>query len=149
MFSEIEGALLDGRFDAGAHHSREPLHLRGEGAAQRSSTSASSGKARPAAPIPLGGDRVRRSLPDDVKQRVNRVVRRSVEYAFAHREASLPYVRAHAQEMSEEVMYKHIDLYVNHFSVDLGPEGTRAVTTLFERAAALDLIPASSEPLFV
>ena len=65
------------------------------------------------APIPLGGIVVRRALGDDVKQALNRVMRRSVEYAFAHREASLPYVRAHAQEMSEEVMYKHIDLYVN------------------------------------
>jgi 1,4-dihydroxy-6-naphthoate synthase len=51
--------------------------------------------------------------------------------------------------MSEEVMYKHIDLYVNHFSVDLGPEGTRAVTTLFDKATALGLIPAGSEPLFL
>ena len=44
---------------------------------------------------------------------MNRVLRRSVEYAFAHRTASLDYVREHAQEMSEDVMYKHIDLYVN------------------------------------
>ena len=100
-------------------------------------------------PIPLGAIAIRRSLPDEVKQKVNRVVKRSVEYAFANRDVSLPYVRAHAQEMSEEVMYKHIDLYVNHFSVDLGPEGRRAVTTLFEKAAALSLIPASSEPLFL
>ena len=64
----------------------------------------------------LGGIAVRRSLPDDVKQAVNRVVRRSVEFAFAHRTASLPFVREHAQEMSEEVMYQHIDLYVNEYS---------------------------------
>ena len=51
---------------------------------------------------------------------MNRVLRRSVEYAFAHRAASLPFVREHAQEMSEDVMYRHIDLYVNEYSVDLG-----------------------------
>jgi 1,4-dihydroxy-6-naphthoate synthase len=84
-----------------------------------------------------------------VKQSVNRVVRRSVEYGLAHREASLPYVRAHAQEMSEEVMYKHIDLYVNHYSVDLGPDGRQAVTVLFDKATALNLVPSSSESLFV
>ena len=67
------------------------------------------------APIPLGGIVVDRSLPEEMKQRVNRVIRRSVEYAFAHRAASLPYVREHAQEMSEEVMYRHIDLYVNQY----------------------------------
>lgn len=148
VFSEIEAALLDGRFDAGViiHENRFTYEAKGlhkivdlgEFWEQETGT-----------PIPLGAIAVRRSLPEDVKRRVNRIVRRSVEYAFAHREASLPYVRAHAQEMSEEVMYKHIDLYVNHFSVDLGPEGTRAVTTLFEKAAALNLVPASSEPLFL
>ena len=76
-------------------------------------------------------------------------MRRSVEYAFAHRDASLSYVRAHAQEMSDEVMYKHIDLYVNHYSVDLGPDGRQAVTTLFDKATQLNLVPPSSEPLFV
>ena len=148
VFSEIEGALLDGRFDAGViiHENRFTYEARGlhkivdlgEFWEQDTGT-----------PIPLGAIAVRRSLPAEVTQRVNRVVRRSVEYAFANRTASLPYVRAHAQEMSEEVMYKHIDLYVNQFSVDLGPEGRRAVTTLFDRAAALGVIPGSSEPLFL
>jgi 1,4-dihydroxy-6-naphthoate synthase len=101
------------------------------------------------APIPLGGIVIRRSLPEDVKQTVNRVLRRSVEYAFAHREASLPYVRAHAQEMSEEVMYKHIDLYVNEYSVDLGTEGRRAVEVLFRTAADAGIIPRTADPLFL
>src|SRR4030095_7071089 len=100
------------------------------------------------APIPLGGIVVKRALPDDVKRRVNRVVRRSVEYAFAHRDASLPYVREHAQEMSEEVMYKHIDLYVNQFSADLGIEGRRAIELMFARAQALGIVPALADPLF-
>ena len=51
-------------------------------------------------------------------------MRRSVEYAFANRDASLPFVRANAQAMSDEVMYKHIDLYVNEYSVDLGADGS-------------------------
>jgi len=84
-----------------------------------------------------------------VKQRVNRVLRRSVEYAFAHRTASLDYVREHAQEMSEEVMYKHIDLYVNEYSVDLGQEGRLAVELLFEKAAATGIIPAPPGSLFL
>jgi 1,4-dihydroxy-6-naphthoate synthase len=84
-----------------------------------------------------------------VKHAINRVLRRSVEYAFAHRAASLPYVRAHAQEMSEEVMYKHIDLYVNEYSVDLGTEGRRAVATLFSKARELDIIPAIDRDIFL
>jgi 1,4-dihydroxy-6-naphthoate synthase len=101
------------------------------------------------APIPLGGIVIRRSLADEVKQTVNRVLRRSVEYAFANRSASLPYVREHAQEMSEEVMYQHIDLYVNQYSIDLGADGRRAVEVLFERAAATGLIPGVKEKLFL
>ena len=100
-------------------------------------------------PIPLGGIVIDRSLPAEAQRRVNRVLRRSVEYAFAHRAASLPFVREHAQAMSEEVMYKHIDLYVNDFSIDLGVEGRRAVQTLFAKAAATGVIPAVAEELFL
>jgi 1,4-dihydroxy-6-naphthoate synthase len=148
VFSQIEAALLDGRFDAGViiHENRFTYEAKG---LHKIVDLGEFWEGETGTPIPLGAIAVRRSLPDDVKQRVNRVVRRSVEYAFAHREASLPYVRAHAQEMSEEVMYKHIDLYVNQFSIDLGSEGTRAVTILFEKATALGLIPASAEPLFL
>ncbi len=92
---------------------------------------------------------ISRLLPDDVKDCVNRVLRRSVEFAFANRAASLPFVRTHAQEMSEEVIYKHIDLYVNEYSVDLGPEGRRAVELLFEKARATGVIPAVHGPLFL
>ena len=80
---------------------------------------------------------------------MNRVMRRSVEYAFANRDASLPFVRAHAQEMSEEVMYRHIDLYVNEYSVDLGADGRRAVEVLFERARNSGVIPEMKEDLFL
>jgi 1,4-dihydroxy-6-naphthoate synthase len=76
-------------------------------------------------------------------------MRRSVEYAFANRDASLPFVRAHAQAMSDEVMYKHIDLYVNEYSVDLGDEGRRAVEVLFERARESGVIPVMKEDLFL
>ncbi len=148
VFSDIEGALLDGRFDAGViiHENRFTYQDKG---LHRIADLGEFWEGETGTPIPLGAIAVRRSLPDDVKQAVNRIVRRSVEYAFAHRDASLPYVRAHAQEMNEAVMYKHIDLYVNAFSVDLGVEGTRAVTTMFDKAAALNLVPVSTEPLFV
>src|SRR4030095_4147860 len=101
------------------------------------------------APIPLGGIVIRRALPDAVKDAVDRVLRRSVEYAFAHRSASLPFVREHAQEMSEEVMYQHIDLYVNAFSIDLGSEGRRAVELLFDRARSAGVIPPIEYSLFL
>ena len=94
------------------------------------------------AAIPLGGIVDQPPAAARREAAVNRVLRRSVEYAFANRTASLPFVRAHAQAMSDDVMYKHIDLYVNEYSVDLGVEGRRAVEVLFERARASGVIPA-------
>jgi 1,4-dihydroxy-6-naphthoate synthase len=148
LFSEIEPAVLDGRFDAGViiHENRFTYESRG---LRKIVDLGEHWEQTTGAPIPLGGIVVRRSLPDDVKQAVNRVLRRSVEYAFAHRDASLPYVRAHAQEMSDDVMYKHIDLYVNEYSVDLGPEGRRAVQVLFETARRSGAIPESTASLFL
>jgi 1,4-dihydroxy-6-naphthoate synthase len=148
LFSEIETALLDGVYDAGLiiHENRFTYEGRG---LKKIIDLGEFWEAQTAAPIPLGGIVVRRSLPDDVKQRVNRVVRRSVEYAFAHRQASLPYVRQHAQEMSEDVMYRHIDMYVNGYSVDLGDAGKRAVETLFAKARAIGIIPPVTHSLFL
>ena len=148
LFSEIEGAVLEGRFDAGLiiHENRFTYEARG---LKKIVDLGEFWERETGASIPLGGIVARRSLPPEVQQAVNRVLRRSVEYAFAHREASRPYVRAHAQEMSEEVMYKHIDLYVNEYSIDLGPEGKRAVRLLFEKAAEAGLIPRIASELFL
>ena len=148
LFSEIEGAVLDGRVDAGLiiHENRFTYAAKG---LRKIVDLGEFWEDETGAPIPLGGIVVRRSLPDGVRQAVNRVVRRSVDYAFAHRAASLPFVREHAQEMSEQVMYQHIDLYVNEYSVDLGPEGRRAVELLFEKARALGVIPPIEQPLFL
>jgi len=148
LFSDIEGAVLDGRVDAGLiiHENRFTYAAKG---LRKIVDLGEFWEARTGAPIPLGGIVVRRSLPDGIKQAVNRVVRRSVEYAFAHRTASLPFVREHAQEMSEEVMYQHIDLYVNEYSVDLGSEGRRAVELLFDKARALGVIPSIEQSLFL
>jgi 1,4-dihydroxy-6-naphthoate synthase len=148
LFSEIEPAVLNGEFDAGLiiHENRFTYEAKG---LKKIVDLGEFWEQETGAPIPLGGIVVRRSLPYEVQHKVNRILRQSVEYAFAHRDASLPFVREHAQEMSEEVMYKHIDLYVNEYSIDLGAEGRRAVTTLFERAAASGIIPAVKGDLFL
>jgi 1,4-dihydroxy-6-naphthoate synthase len=148
VFSAIEAAVLSGDYDAGLiiHENRFTYEAKG---LKKIIDLGEFWEGTTGAPIPLGGIVISRLLPDDVKTRVNRVLRRSVEYAFAHREASLPFVRAHAQEMSDEVMYQHIDLYVNEYSVDLGAEGRRAVELLFEKATATGVIPAVTNDLFL
>jgi len=148
LFSDIETAVLDGRFDAGLiiHENRFTYAAKG---LKKIIDLGEFWEGETGAPIPLGGIVVNRSLPGEVQRAVNRVLRRSVEYAFAHRAASLPFVREHAQEMSEDVMYRHIDLYVNEYSIDLGVEGKRAVELLFERAAATGIIPDVKQSLFI
>ena len=148
LFSEIEPAVAGGGYDAGLiiHENRFTYAEKG---LRKIVDLGEFWESATGAPIPLGGIVIRRDLPEDVKQRVNRVLRASVEYAFAHPDASRAYVREHAQEMSEEVMYKHIDLYVNQFSVDLGPEGRRAVELLFERGRAAGAVPARDASLFL
>ena len=78
-------------------------------------------------PVPLGGIAIQRVCPEELQQTVTRVLRRSIEYAFAHPDASAAFVREHAQEMDEQVVKQHIALYVNRFSLDLGQDGWKAV----------------------
>jgi 1,4-dihydroxy-6-naphthoate synthase len=148
LFSEIEDAVLSGEVDAGLiiHESRFTYEDKG---LEKVADLGEFWENLIHAPIPLGGIVIKRNMAPELQQQVNTLIRRSVEYAFAHPESSMPYVRAHAQEMSEEVMKKHIALYVNAFSVDLGEQGQQAVELMFEKAKALGLISAGQEQLIL
>jgi 1,4-dihydroxy-6-naphthoate synthase len=86
-------------------------------------------------PVPLAAICARADLDIETRSAAEAAIRASVEHAFAHPEASRGYVRAHAQELSDEVCRRHIELYVNEFSVDLGDEGLRAIDALLGAAA--------------
>ncbi|ABQ24898.1 1,4-dihydroxy-6-naphthoate synthase [Geotalea uraniireducens] len=100
-------------------------------------------------PIPLGGIVAKRSLGNQTLAAIERALRSSVDYAFAHPDESNGYIRAHSQEMSDEVCSAHIKLYVNDFSLDLGVAGEAAVNALLTRAEETSLIPRSSCSLFL
>lgn len=87
-------------------------------------------------PVPLAGIFARSDLDADVVAGAEAALRASVEYAFAHPEASRDYVRSLAQELSDEVCSAHIALYVNEHSIDIGGEGLAAIGRLLGRAAA-------------
>lgn len=84
------------------------------------------------APIPLGGIAAKRSLPMPVRKDIDRLIGESIAYAYTKYPELSDYIRCHAQEMSEDVMRKHINLYVNEFSSGLGDEGRRAVMTMLD-----------------
>ena len=100
-------------------------------------------------PLPLGGIMARRSLGEEKLAHIQKVIQDSLRYSYAHRQEAQPYIAAHAQEMSEEVMQQHIDLYVNDYSSDVGEIGERAVRTLLGRARDRGLVPKPKEPLFL
>jgi 1,4-dihydroxy-6-naphthoate synthase len=87
-------------------------------------------------PVPLAVIGARSDLDPELVELAERSLRASVEHAFAHPEASREYVRAHSQELSDEVCGQHIALYVNEFSIDLGDDGMRAVEALTARSGA-------------
>lgn len=141
LFSEIPSVLLTGQVDAGVviHEGRFSYQSQG---LQRIIDLGEWWHAETGLPLPLGGVAIKRSLPSDVKERVNRVVRRSVQYALAHPDAGSDFVRAHASDMNEEIIWQHINLYVNEYSIELGEKGERAVKTLFEEGQATGMLPA-------
>ncbi len=139
LFSDIETKLLNEDFDAGViiHENRFTYHKRGL------KLIADLGKRwfeLTQQPIPLGGIVIKRNLDKDIINSVNRILKKSVEYAFANPESPMGFIRCNAQEMEEEVMMKHINLYVNQYSVELGDKGRKAVETLFNLAFAKGLI---------
>ena len=99
-------------------------------------------------PIPLGGIAISRTLDPKLQSAVERAIRASVEYALSHPEESLSYVREHSQEMDPAVCKAHIDLYVNEFTLDYGPEGEAAIRRLLGVAAEVGVVPGSTKSLF-
>ncbi|MEY4675143.1 MAG: hypothetical protein RL148_2927 [Planctomycetota bacterium] len=97
-------------------------------------------------PIPLAVIAARKDLPRPVVESVETVLRASVQHALAHPAYPRPFVRAHSQEMSDEVCDRHIALYVNRFSIDLGEEGRAAVRELLARGRAAGLLPDGTDP---
>jgi 1,4-dihydroxy-6-naphthoate synthase len=148
VFSDIEQALLDDRIEVGLiiHENRFTYQDKG---LKKIIDLGDYWEKETGCAIPLGGIVANRKLPLEVQHKVNRVLRRSVEFAFANPKSGLEFIKKHAQEMSEEVMYKHIDLYVNQYSLDLGIEGKKAINLLFDKAKEKEIIPEITHELFL
>lgn len=148
IFSEIENALLNDEIDLGLiiHENRFTYQDKG---LYKIMDLGQYWEELTKCAIPLGGIVINRNLPIELQQKVNRLLKKSVEYAFANPKSSVAFIKQHAQEMDEAVMYKHIELYVNKYSIDLGNEGKKAIDTLFELAMKNNVIPQITENLYV
>ncbi|GGB20865.1 MULTISPECIES: menaquinone biosynthesis family protein [Mucilaginibacter] len=148
VFSEIEDALLDNRIDIGLiiHENRFTYQDKG---LKKIIDLGDYWEKRTGCAIPLGGIVANRNLPLDVQHKINRLLRKSVEFAFANPKSGLAFIKQHAQEMSEEVMYKHIELYVNQYSIELGEEGRKAINLMFDAALEKGIIPEVKQGIFL
>ncbi|QNN41906.1 menaquinone biosynthesis family protein [Pedobacter roseus] len=148
VFSEIESALLDEQIDLGLIIHENRFTYQDKGLTKIVDLGDYWEKLTGCA-IPLGGIVINRNLDREVQLKVNRLIRQSVEFAFAHPKSGIDFIRQHAQAMDEAVMYKHIELYVNKYSINLGEEGRKAVDTLFKLAQERNIIPAIKENLYI
>ena len=101
------------------------------------------------APLPLGGILVRHTLGPDTIRTVTEVIRDSLAHARGHRRETVPTMRRYAQELSDDVMLQHVDLYVNDWTTDLGATGRAALDTLDRQARRAGLAASGATPLTV
>ena len=139
LFSNIEDAILDGSVDAGViiHENRFTYEQKG---LQKIIDLGAFWEKQTGSPIPLGGILARKGLGYDVINKLNRIMFRSVEFAFKNPEVAMPFVKQHAREMEEEVMKKHIHLYVNENTLSLGTGGKVALVKLQQIARERGMI---------
>jgi 1,4-dihydroxy-6-naphthoate synthase len=148
LFSDIEASVLSHKVDAGLliHENRFTYQEKG---LEKIIDLGEFWESLIHAPIPLGGIVIKRSMDVTLQKTIDALIRQSTEYAFANPESCMPFVKQHAQEMSEEVMKKHIALYVNDFSIDLGTTGKNAIQLLFDKASENGMIKGVAPQIFV
>lgn len=131
LFSAIEEALLNKEVDLGViiHENRFTYEQKG---LHKVKDLGEYWEAKMELPIPLGGIAINQSIKRSAALKVNELIRKSIEYAYSNYPLIPDYVKQHSQEMNEEVMRQHIDLYVNNYSLDLGDEGKLAIESLHE-----------------
>lgn len=148
LFSDIEKALLDGEVDAGLiiHETRFTYHKKG---LHKVADMGEYWEKLTGLPIPLGTVVINRRIPAETALKVNRIVRKSLEYAYHNAMDSYDFVAGNAKEMDSNVMNRHIKLYVNKFTLNLGKEGRKAISELYRIAETKGIIPSLPDKIFL
>jgi len=129
IFSAIEDAVVTTKTDLGViiHENRFTYQQKG---LYKVADLGEYWESKMNAPIPLGGIAIKRNIDPAIAVKVNRLIRKSLDHAYAAYPVLTDYIKVHSQEMSEDVMRQHIELYVNNYSLDLGEDGRKAINTL-------------------
>ncbi len=144
LFSEIENALLNKETDLGViiHENRFTYQQKG---LHKVKDLGEYWEEKMESAIPLGGIAVNQSIKRSTAIKVDKLIRKSLDFAFANYPSITDYVKQHSQSMSEDVMRQHIDLYVNNYSLDLGEEGKLAIENLYQVFQEINNIEADEE----
>lgn len=147
LFSDIEKAVLSGTVDVGViiHETRFTYKLRG---LKKIDDLGEWWEKETGHPIPLGCIAVKRSLHKEGLE-FDYALKNSVELAFKNKESCYPFIKQHAQELENEVINSHIKLYVNDFSIDLGPEGKNAIEFLYKKAIESGVVSKLDKNIFI
>lgn len=148
LFSEIEPKIMSGEFDAGViiHENRFTYAERGFSMLR---DLGSYWESETHTPIPLGAITIRRDVPEDLKLTINKLLRESIEYANAHPHESNSFIHEYAQAIEDDVLKKHIALFVNDFSLSLGKQGQNAIETLYDKAFEHGIIKSKPTQIFL
>ncbi|MDD2564832.1 MAG: 1,4-dihydroxy-6-naphthoate synthase [Salinivirgaceae bacterium] len=147
LFSDIEEAIMDNEVDAGViiHESRFTYKQRG---LLLVSDLGVEWEKRMRMPLPLGAIAIKRNLPESVKHDIQHILAQSVQYALNNPKDSNSFVKYHAQELDDEVIRKHIQLYVNSLSTWINPKGEEAIREILSIALAENAAKLT-EPVFI
>lgn len=131
LFSAIEDALINKEVDLGViiHENRFTYYEKG---LHKVKDLGEYWEQKMALPLPLGGIAINQSIKRTAAMKINGLIRRSIDFAFSNYPVLADYVRQHAQEMNEDLMRQHIELYVNDYSLELGDEGRLAIQSLYQ-----------------
>ena len=87
-------------------------------------------------PLPLGAIIAKRELGEEMISKFDNLLSESVRFAFKNPLVSRNFVKQHAQELDDDVIDKHISLFVNEHTISLGEEGQQAVERLLSSGIA-------------
>jgi 1,4-dihydroxy-6-naphthoate synthase len=148
LFSDIEKEVLSGKYDAGViiHENRFTYQDKGLYCIQ---DLGDYWETNFKVPIPLGGIAAKRKLPVQDLKLIEKLIKDSTQFAFDHPEESRAFIKAYAQEMDEDVRQKHINTYVNEYSLDLGQSGEHAINILGKEAAQLFQLDLQENKFFI
>lgn len=148
LFSSIENSLINGKSQLGLviHETRFTYHERG---LHKISDLGEEWENETGLPIPLGGIIAKRELEAERVREIEQTIKKSIKYAYEHEKEVLEFCKSYAQDMRNDVMRSHIDLYVNEYSLDLGKTGQKTIYFMLDKMKERRQIDEIPSDLFI